>query len=110
SQMMTGLFHGQRHHLFLPAFPDPSSAGDGVTGKSIIDVYDYYNFVKIWEDIKGQLGEEEVFLIIDIAKTHLPFMRWLRKHGITLLEIPTYSLDLNPIENIWSLIKDKLSK
>jgi len=49
-------------------------------------------------------------LIIDNAKTHLPFMRWLREHGITLLEIPPYSPDLYPIENIWSLIKDKLSK
>ncbi|RPA93086.1 hypothetical protein L873DRAFT_1749288, partial [Choiromyces venosus 120613-1] len=37
-------------------------------------------------------------------------MRWLRKYRITLLEIPPYSADLNLIENIWSLIKDKLSK
>ncbi|RPA92425.1 hypothetical protein L873DRAFT_1709915, partial [Choiromyces venosus 120613-1] len=29
---------------------------------------------------------------------------------INLLEIPSYSLNLNPIENIWSLIKDKLCK
>ncbi|RPA91581.1 hypothetical protein L873DRAFT_1868353 [Choiromyces venosus 120613-1] len=90
SQMMTGVFH--------------------VTGKSIIDIYDHYDFVRIWEDIKRELGEEEVFLIIDNAKTHLPFIRWLRKHRITLLEIPPYSLDFNPIGNIWSLIKDKLSK
>ncbi|RPB02244.1 hypothetical protein L873DRAFT_1787655 [Choiromyces venosus 120613-1] len=93
SQMMIGFFHGQKHGLFLPIFPDPSSTGGGVTGKSIIDVYDHYDFVKIWEDIKRELGEEE-----------------LRKYRITLLEIPPYSPDLNPIENIWSLIKDKLSK
>ncbi|RPB02760.1 hypothetical protein L873DRAFT_1672583 [Choiromyces venosus 120613-1] len=37
-------------------------------------------------------------------------MTWLRKHGITLLEIPPYSPDLNPIQDIWSLIKDKLCK
>ncbi|RPB01973.1 hypothetical protein L873DRAFT_1802819 [Choiromyces venosus 120613-1] len=37
-------------------------------------------------------------------------MRWPREHGITLLEIPFYSPALNPIQNIWSLIKDKLSK
>ncbi|RPA97473.1 hypothetical protein L873DRAFT_1690957 [Choiromyces venosus 120613-1] len=37
-------------------------------------------------------------------------MSWLKKHRITLLEIPLYSPDLNPIENIWSLIKNKLSK
>ncbi|RPB02763.1 hypothetical protein L873DRAFT_1801788 [Choiromyces venosus 120613-1] len=37
-------------------------------------------------------------------------MRWLREHEITLLEILPYLPDLNPIENIQSLIKDKLSK
>ncbi|RPA98408.1 hypothetical protein L873DRAFT_1688141 [Choiromyces venosus 120613-1] len=37
-------------------------------------------------------------------------MRWLRKHEITLLEIPTYLPDINPIENVRSLIKNKLSK
>ncbi|RPA95315.1 hypothetical protein L873DRAFT_1698490, partial [Choiromyces venosus 120613-1] len=31
-------------------------------------------------------------------------------HGITLLEIPLYLPDLNLIENIWSLIKDRFSK
>ncbi|RPB05988.1 hypothetical protein L873DRAFT_1850304 [Choiromyces venosus 120613-1] len=102
SQMMTRFFHGQRHDLFLSIFPDPSSTGGGVTGKSIIDVYNHYDF--------RELGEEEVFLIIDNAKTYLPFMRWLRKHRITLFEILLYSLDLIPIENIWFLIKDKLSK
>ena len=109
--MMTGFFYGQKYGCFLPVFPNSSSAGSGVTtGKSIIEVYDQYGFVDMWENIKKESGEEEVFLIIDNAKTHLPFMRWLRKHGITLLEIPPYSPDLNPIENIQSLIKDKLSK
>ncbi|RPA89843.1 hypothetical protein L873DRAFT_1822105, partial [Choiromyces venosus 120613-1] len=37
-------------------------------------------------------------------------MKWLREHGIILLEIPPYLPDLNPIENLWSLIKDMLSK
>ncbi|RPA90349.1 hypothetical protein L873DRAFT_1795543 [Choiromyces venosus 120613-1] len=108
--MMNGFFHGQRYGLFLPVFLDPSSTSSGVTGKSIIDVYDYYDFIMIWEDIKRELGEEEVFLIIDNAKTHLSFMRKLREHRVTLLEIPQYLTDLNPIENFRSLIKDKLPK
>ncbi|RPA90844.1 hypothetical protein L873DRAFT_1795255 [Choiromyces venosus 120613-1] len=93
SQMMTGFFHGQRHGLFLLVFPDLSSAASRVTGKSILDVYDHDDFVKIWENIKRELGEEEVFLIIDNTKTYLPFMRWLKKHGITLLEL----LPIHPI-------------
>src|ERR1700761_427011 len=110
SQMMTGCFYGHTHGLFLPVFPDPTSTRGGVTGKSIIDVYDQYDFLGIWEDIREKVGEEEVFFIIDNAKTHLPFRRWLRRQGITLMEIPAYSPDLNPIENIWSVVKDKLQK
>ena len=61
SQMMTGFFYGQTHGLCLPVFPDPSSARGGVTGKSIIDINDYYDFLGIWEDIREQVGEEDVF-------------------------------------------------
>ena len=55
SQIMTGFLYGQTHGLFLPVFPDPSSARTGVTGKSIIDVYDYYDFLGIWEDIREKV-------------------------------------------------------
>ena len=48
-------------YLFLPVFPDLSSARGGVTGMSIIDVYDHYDFLGIWEDIREKVGEEEVF-------------------------------------------------
>src|ERR1700712_2337902 len=78
SQMMTGCFYGQTHGLFLPVFPDPTSARGGVTGKSIINVYEHYDFLGIWEDIREKVGDKEVFVIIDNAKTHLPFKRWLR--------------------------------
>jgi len=107
---MTGFVYGQTDGLFLPVFPDPSSARGGVTGKSIIDVYDHYDFLGIREDIREKVGEEDVFFIVDNAKTHLPFRRWLRRQRITLMEIPAYSPDLNPIANVWSLVQDKLHK
>jgi len=77
--MITGFFYGQTPGLFLPVFPDPSYAESRVTGKLIIDIYDHYDFLEIWEDIKEKVGEEEIFFIIDNAKTHLPFLRWLRR-------------------------------
>jgi len=39
-------------------------------------IYDHYDFLGIWEDIREKVGEEGVFFIIDNAKTHLPFRRW----------------------------------
>ncbi|KAG0633134.1 ankyrin repeat-containing domain protein [Tuber brumale] len=62
------------------------------------------------EDIGERVRDEEVFLIIDNAKTHLPFRRWLRGQGITLLEISAYSLGLSPVGSIWSLVKYKFHK
>jgi len=88
SQMMSGFFYGQTHDLFLPVFHNPSSARGRVTGKSIINFCDDYDFLGIWENIREKVGEEEVFFIIDNAKTHLPFRRWLRRQGIAFKEIP----------------------
>jgi transposase len=110
SQMMTGCFYGQKYGLFLPVFPHPNSVGGGVISRSIIQVYDQYDFIGIWEEMKAEMGEEELFLIIDNARTHLPFMRWLRSQSVTLKQIPPYSPDLNPIEHIWCLMKAMLHK
>jgi len=61
--------------FFLPVCSDRSSARTGLTEKSIIDVDDHYDFLEIWEDIREQIGQEEVFFIIDNAKTYVPFRR-----------------------------------
>ncbi|RPA93129.1 hypothetical protein L873DRAFT_1706792, partial [Choiromyces venosus 120613-1] len=110
SQMMTGCFYGQKYGLFLPFFPDPNCVGGGVTSRSIIQIYNQYDFISIWEEIKREIGEEEIFLIIDNARTHLPFTRCLKSKGINLKQITPYLPDLNPIEYIWSLMKAILHK
>jgi len=79
SQMMTGFFLWSNSWSFLPVFPDPSSARGRVTGKSIIDIYDQYDVLGIWEDIREKVGEEEVFVFSENAKTHLPFRRSLKR-------------------------------
>lgn len=32
---------------------------------------------------------------------------WFNEDGIDVLELPSQSLDLNPIENLWKKLKDK---
>ncbi|MDO9333806.1 MAG: IS630 family transposase [Dehalococcoidales bacterium] len=35
---------------------------------------------------------------------------WFHNHGVTLLDFPPYSPDLNPIENLWSIVKMRVEK
>jgi transposase len=36
--------------------------------------------------------------------------RWFHNHGVSLLDFPPYSPDLNPIENLWSILKGRIEK
>ena len=49
-------------------------------------------------------------LMQDNAPAHTARMikEYLSKEGVTMLEWPPYSPDLNPIENIWNWIKKKV--
>lgn len=35
---------------------------------------------------------------------------WFKRNQVTLFKHPPYSPDLNPIENVWSLLKNALNK
>jgi transposase len=35
---------------------------------------------------------------------------WMHNHGVLLLEFPPYSPDLNPIENLWKNLKDRVGQ
>ena len=36
--------------------------------------------------------------------------RWFHNHGVDVLDFPPYSPDLNPIENLWSILKGRIEK
>ena len=36
--------------------------------------------------------------------------RWFHNHGVDLLDFPPYSPDLNPIENLWGILKGRIEK
>ncbi len=37
-------------------------------------------------------------------------INWCAQNRITLLQLPGNSADLNPIENLWEIVKDKVAK
>ena len=48
----------------------------------------------------------------DNAKIHKTpaVISWFSRNRIPLFEHPAYSPDLNPIENVWSLLKNRLAR
>uniref|UniRef100_A0AAY5L9I4 Tc1-like transposase DDE domain-containing protein n=1 Tax=Esox lucius TaxID=8010 RepID=A0AAY5L9I4_ESOLU len=55
-------------------------------------------------------GDADFIFQQDLAPAHSakPTSTWFKDHGIPLLNWPANSPDLNPIENLWGIVKRKM--
>jgi len=53
-----------------------------------------------------ELFPDRSYFIHDNRLTHKCFYGWMRRNNFERIELPTYSPDLNVIENLWFALKD----
>ncbi len=55
-------------------------------------------------------GDADLIFQRDVAPAHTAqsTKSWFNDHGVTVLDWPANSPDLNPIENIWGFVKRKM--
>jgi hypothetical protein len=91
----------------IPLFGD-NRAGGTRNGVNRFTIYDLYQRVlpTLIQPVRGQDG----IFMHDNASVHKAYIvrELLQDLNITVMEWPPYSSDLNPIENIWALLKAKV--
>ncbi len=55
-------------------------------------------------------GDADFIFQQDLAPAHTAkgTKSWFNDHGVTVLDCPTNKPDLNPIENLWGIVKKKM--
>jgi transposase len=104
-QMFWACFSGApRKTGLIPLFGDPTATRKGIT-KEV--VYNLYRGI-----LPTLLANEDAIFQHDNAPTHTAYIvqQLLREMNITVMDCPPYSPDLNPIENLWGLLKADILK
>lgn len=96
----------QRTSLY-PMLGDPEAARGGVTSRVVLECL---------QEQLPTIVEPGLLFAQDNASTHTAriVQNWLRgwavENGLTLVDWPPFSPDLNPIENLWKLLKEGIYK
>jgi hypothetical protein len=82
---------------------DPYSERRGITSQVYLDI--------LMEHLPTILNPGDIFMQ-DGAGIHRAriITQWFYDMGIKLMDWPPYSPDLNPIENLWALLKEAMHK
>lgn len=85
-----------------------------VNGNSTIDVYDNTKtpiFCLFMANVRRANPEKKLLMILDNYKPHHTeeTLNKAKEQDIILVHLPPYSPDLNPIEQIWRVLKKELA-